>query len=135
MPILLAKALMGASTASPGWAEMRKLADHGFATATAALDDDQALAVLWHNRKNAMRYLDAALAEMKALREKLAAEDPADLAKVLDDAAERRATWLADSARGDWEAPERAAPALPTSGESLKRFLVGGLFDRRGKKD
>jgi len=135
LPVLLARALMGAATASPGWAEMRKLADHGFATATAALDDDQALAALWHNRKNAMRYLDAALAEMKALREKLAAEDPADLAKALDDAAERRAIWLADSARGDWEAPERAAPALPTSGESLKRFLVGGLFDRRGKKD
>ena len=135
LPALLARALMGAATASPGWTEMRKLADSGFATATAALDDDQALAALWHNRQNALRYLDAAQAEIKALREKLAAEDPADLAKALDEAAERRAVWLADCARGNWEAPERPAPALPTSGDTIKRFLVGGLFDRRGKKE
>ena len=135
LPALLARALMGAATASPGWAEMRKVADHSFATATAALDDEQALAALVHNRQNALRYLDAALAEMKALREKLAAEDPADLAKALDEAAERRAIWLADSAQGDWDAPERPGPPLPSSGESLRRFLVGGLFDRRAKKE
>ncbi len=135
LPALLARTLMGAASASPGWTEMRKLADHGFATATAALDDDQALAAVWQNRQNALRYLDAAMAEMQALRQKLAAEDPADLAKALDEAAERRAVWLADCAQGDWDAPERPAPALPSSGETFKRFLVGGLFDRRGKKD
>ncbi len=135
LPLLLARALMGAATSSPGWTEMRKMADHAFATATAALDDDQAIAALWPNRQNALRYLDAAMAEMKVLRQKLAAEDPTDLAKALDEVAERRAIWLADCAKGDWEAPERPAPELPTSGDSLKRFLVGGLFDRRGKKE
>jgi prephenate dehydrogenase len=134
LPALLAGALMGTVTTSPGWTEMRKLADFDFATATAALDNDQALAALWHNRQNALRYLDTALAGLKALRAKLAAADAADLAEAIDEAAERRAAWLADCARADWDAPEKPAPALPSSGETLKRFLVGGLFDRREKK-
>jgi prephenate dehydrogenase len=134
LPALLAAALMGAATTSPGWIEMRKAADCGFATATAALDDDQALAALAHNRQNALRYLEASLAELRALRDKLAADDPAALKETLNEAAARRAAWLADCARGDWDAPEKPAAPLPTSGEALKRFLVGGLFDRRGKK-
>ncbi len=133
LPALLAGVLMEAATASPGWVEMRKLADQGFATATAALAHDQALTALSQNRENALRYLDAALAELKALREKLTG-DPAALAEFLNKAAARRAAWLADYAKGDWDAPERPAAPLPTSGEALKRFLVGGLFDRRGKK-
>jgi prephenate dehydrogenase len=134
LPALLAGALMGTAAASPGWTEMRKVADYGFATATAALDNDQALVALAHNRQNALRYLEAALAELSALREKLAADDPAALAEALNEAAARRAAWLADVARGDWEAPEKPAPVIPSSGETLKRFLVGGLFERRAKK-
>jgi prephenate dehydrogenase len=134
LPVLLAGALMGVVTTSPGWTEMRKMADHGFATATAALENDQAFAALAYDGQNALRYLDAALAELKTLREKLAAGDPAPLTEALAEAAARRAAWLADCARGDWEAPETTAPALPSSGDSLKRFLVGGLFDRRAKK-
>jgi prephenate dehydrogenase len=134
LPILLAGALMGTAAASPGWTEMRKVADHGFATATAALDNDQAFAALSPNRQNVLRYLDATLNELRALREKLAADDQAALAAALTEAAMRRAAWLADCARGDWDAPEKPAPALPTAGEALKRFLVGGLFERRGKK-
>ena len=53
--------------------------------------------------------------------------------EALQEAAERRATWLADCARGDWDAPETTAPAAPTVSESLKRFVVGGLFDRKKK--
>ncbi len=134
LPALLAKVLMDAATASPGWTEMRKVAEHNFATATAALGDEQALAALRFNRENALRYLDAALAELKSLREKLAAEDPAALTEGLNEAAARRAAWLADYVRGDWETPESPAAPLPTPGGELKRFLVGGLFDRSKKK-
>jgi prephenate dehydrogenase len=134
LPVLLAGVLMGVATTSPGWTEMRKVADHGFATATAALDNDQALAALALDRENTLRYLDAALRELKALREKVAADDRAPLTETLTGAAERRAAWLAASAKGDWEAPEKQSPAMPTSGDTLKRFLVGGLFDRPKKK-
>jgi len=127
----------GAHGCRDGFARLDRNAQSGgaqFATATAALGDEQALAALRFNRENALRYLDAALAELKSLREKLAAEDPAALAEALNEAAARRAAWLADYARGDWETPESPAAPLPTPGGELKRFLVGGLFDRSKKK-
>jgi prephenate dehydrogenase len=132
LPVMAAVALMRAATASSGWPEMRKVASYSLATATAALADlDQAAAALQLNRESALRYLDAAQAELRALREKVAAGDTAALGQLLQEAASRRADWLADSARGDWDAPEKAAPEMPSSGDSLKRFLVGGLFDRK----
>ncbi len=61
----------------------------------------------------------------------MAAGDAAALDQTLQEAAELRAGWLADKARGDWDTPEKAAPEMPKAGDSLKRFLVGGLFDRK----
>ena len=68
---------------------------------------------------------------MKALREKIAAGDAAALDETLKEAAGRRVTWLVDFARGDWETPENPPSELPKSGDTLRRFLVGGLFDRK----
>jgi prephenate dehydrogenase len=134
LPVMLAWALMRAATTSTGWTEMRKVADYSFATATAALANvDQAAETFKLNRDAALRYLDAAQAELKTLREKIASDDAEALAEALAEAADRRAAWLADSVRGDWEAPERPAPDMPTSGDTLRRFLLGGLLDRKKK--
>ena len=135
LPAVLACALMRAATASTGWTEMRKVAGYGFATATAALaDPNQAAAAIHLNRDAALHYLDAALTELKALREKIAADDAGALDEALKEAAGRRSAWLADWVRGDWEAPEKAGPEMPRSGDTLRRFLVGGLFDNKKKK-
>lgn len=134
LPVMLALALMRAVAASPGWPEMRKVAGYSLATATTALSDlDQTAPALQLNRENTLRYLDVALAELTALREKVAGDDTAALNEALAEAANRRAAWLADSASGAWDAPEKVAQELPTTGGTLKRFLVGGLFDRREK--
>ena len=134
LPVMLALALMRAVAASPGWPEMRKVAGYSLATATTALSDlDQTAAALQLNRESTLRYLDAAQAELTALREKVAGDDTAGLDAALTEAAARRAAWLADSAGGNWETPEKAAQELPTSAGTFKRFLVGGLFDRKEK--
>lgn len=143
LPTLLAWALMRASTASPGWGEMRKVADREFATATAALAEPPAFLSpadsvgRLANRDNILRYLDAALAELHALRDKIAGDNFADLKNTLTEAAARRATWLAERKRGDWEAQEQPKLEMPTSGEALGRFLFGGLRPRKReeKKD
>lgn len=132
LPALTALALLRAANASPGWHEMRKAADRGFATATFALanTDTSALAL---NREAVLRYLDAALAELHTLRDLLARDDRLTLEQIIAEAATRRAEWAAERARGEWEKQAQPALNVPTFGESLGRMLVGGLFRRERK--
>lgn len=130
MPALLALALMQVAEASPGWYEARKLADRDFATATLALSDADA-AALRLNRENVLRYLEAALAQLQAMREWIAKDDRAALEQALTEAAERRAQWLAEREKGEWEKPTGPAMEVPTLGETFGRFVFGGLFKRK----
>jgi prephenate dehydrogenase len=129
LPALTAVALLRAANASPGWHEMRKAADRGFATATFGLTglDPAALSL---NREAVLHYLDAALTELHSLRDLLAKDDTLTLNRIITDAASRRAQWAAERARGEWEKQDSPAPVVPTLGESLGRLLVGGLFRR-----
>ncbi len=130
LPALLACALMQAATTSSGWGEMRKLADRGFATATAALAEaDHAVFLL--NREGVLRYLDAALTALQSLRDHMVANHSPALADALAEVAARRAVWLADRARGDWEALEKPPLEMPTAGEAMSRMLFGGLLSRK----
>lgn len=131
LPALLAIVLMQTASASPGWSDTRKVADRSFATATVALVDADP-AALRANRGNALRYLDAALGELHALRQRLADGEVAGVDEALAQATQRRAAWLADRRRGDWEHLGEAAANLPTAGDMLGRFLVGGLLSKRG---
>jgi prephenate dehydrogenase len=130
LPAVLAWALLQAAAASPGWPETRKLADRALATATAALDHADP-AALTLNRDNVLRYLDAALAELSALRGRLAARDDPGVHAALIDAAQRRTEWLADRRRGDWEALPTTAAVLPGTADWLGRLLLGGLGRKR----
>lgn len=136
LPALLALALMQAATASPGWKEMRKLADRGFATATTPLADAER-APLTLNRDSALRYLDAAIAALQSLREKIAAGHETALDELLAEAASLRAKWLTDRQRGDWDQLEKPPLEMPSAKEVLSRMLFGGLMPRKReqKKD
>jgi len=131
LPALFALALMQAAATSPGWPETRKIADRALATATAALLEADP-AALRANRGNALRYLDAALEALQALRRDLAAGETAAVDEALAQAADRRAAWLAERKRGDWEGLEETKSNMPSTGDMLGRFLVGGLFSKRG---
>lgn len=130
LPAVLAWALLQAAGASPGWPETRKVADRALATATAALVDVDATA-LRLNRENVVRYLDAALAELALLRERLAADDGPAVREALEAVTARREAWLADRRRGDWEAADTAPTEMPTSGEMFGRMFLGGLAAKR----
>lgn len=131
LPVALAWALLQAAAASPGWPETRKLADRALATATAALDEVEP-AVLSFNRDSILRYLDAVMTALGALRERLASGDAPGLRAALIDAAERRAAWLADRRRGDWESPPAGRTEVPSAGAMLGRLVLGGLAPKRG---
>lgn len=130
LPALFALALMRAAAASPGWSETRKIAERSFATGTVALveaDPDLPGA----NRENTLRYLDAALAELHSLRQQLAGGEVGAMEAALAQALAQRAAWLVDRQKGDWEHLGAEQPDLPTAGNMLGRFLVGGLLTKR----
>jgi prephenate dehydrogenase len=131
LPALFALALLQAAATSAGWPETRKIADRSFATATAALVEADP-AALRANRGNTLRYLDAALEELQALRRHLAAGETAAVDEFLAQAADRRAAWLADRRRGDWEHLDETKANMPTTSDMLGHFLVGGLLSKRG---
>jgi len=130
LPALFAVALLRAAAASPGWPEAQRVAERALATATVALVDADT-AALRANRENALRYLDAALAELQSLRQHLAADEAAAVDEALGEAAQRRQAWLADRQRGDWEHLGEASLNLPSSADMMGRLLVGGLLSRR----
>ncbi len=132
VPALAAFALLRAAHASPGWAELRKVADRDFATATFALTGVEA-AALAANRDAVLYYLDALLAELQAVRARVQGNDWDALAHSLAEAAEQRAVWVAERAAADWDADDLNRPELPTFGDLLGRSLGGGLFKRDRK--
>ena len=134
LPVLLAWMLFHTAAASPGWNESRKVADRSFGTATVALAEAE-FAALRYNRANVLRYLDTLLTELQTVRQWLAQDDDDGrlLQKTLDEMAERRATWLSQRRRGEWEAAENAPVDMPRPGEMVGRMFVGGLMNKRGK--
>ena len=130
LPALTALALLRAANASPGWGEMRKVADRDFATATFALAHAEAEA-LWLNRESVLRYLDAAIVELQSTREAIAAGKREVLEQLLAEAASRRAQWQAERAKGEWDIEAQPQVELPTFSETMSRMLTGGLFRKK----
>jgi prephenate dehydrogenase len=130
LPAVVSAALFLAANDSSGWSDLRKVADRGFATATFPLAELDP-AVLLHNRENALRYLDSALENLQALRASLAREDRLALEAALSDARQRRAKWLAERERGEWEAESRPRAEVPSLSETMGRFFTGGFFTKK----
>ena len=130
LPALLATALMRAANASSGWSEMRKVADREFATATHALAEADAAALLL-NRENVLRYLDAALAELHTLRAGLESDNVSALTAQLTEAEDRRTQWRSERTRGEWEAPNTLKADIPTAGDFMQKLFVGKLLRRK----
>ncbi len=123
-PQLAATALLAAA-ARPGWTELRRAADRGFATATRAVDAAQAGDWL-ANRDALTAEIDVLAAELARLRKALQSGDEGALTVAIASAREQRAAWLRARADGDWDPSDRGA-RVPTLGESLGRMLFGGL--------
>jgi prephenate dehydrogenase len=105
LPLLISLALMQLASNSPGWQEARKLADHGFSTATAPLANDAAVnhAQVQHNADHLLPRIDALIHALTRLRERVEDESDAALADAFDQAATARNRWLTDWSEGKWE--------------------------------
>jgi prephenate dehydrogenase len=130
LPHLLAVALIGHLGREGSWRETASLAAGGFAYATHLADSDPRMFadIAATNRDNIVRRLDLYLAELRELRDAIAAESP-DLKDRYERARALHADWLSGRAQGQ-AGPEDGGPnPLP----STRSMLAGSLFGRFGR--
>jgi prephenate dehydrogenase len=135
LPGLIAVALLSATVDSPGWAEMRKVAGYEFASFTgpAALDSQNQRESAMLNRENVLRRLDMFLEEMGYIRQLLEDGDDTALSQVYVRAAEGRARWVDEHARGEWREAQEL-DEVPGIGRQISQMLFGGWL-RRSRED
>lgn len=120
-PGLLSAAMFRAVTNATGWRDMLRFAGASFARSTAALRDGEEIAHLaLHDQAATLRWLDALLEELGALRGWVAEGDRDRLVALLHDLNEQRDRWLHERAKNDWEETPKQDEGPPGL---VQRFL------------
>ena len=81
-----------------------------------------------------VRVIDAYMASLKELRDKINAGDETSVATFLDDASKARTRWINERTKADWDGVEKEKPNIPSFGERLTHMFVGKFNDRSKKK-
>lgn len=135
LPQLLAAALVDATATQPGWFEARKLASRGYAQVSRPLAEFHESEFYGQsallNKTNALRVLDNVIASLRIMRQDIADENEAELAKRIRAAVDARFTWQIQRKQADWN--RVVDQPLPTSGEIIGRLF--GLGRKPKDKD
>ncbi len=132
MPGLVAAAVFASINKTTGWRDILRFAGLPFATVTMPLETEAAeLAHLALNDKLAtLRWIDALMAEIDALRRVIYAGNPEVLTAVLDETSLSRARWLQERGKNEWLEITDSPVEMPGMGQ---RFLgnLANLGDKR----
>lgn len=131
VPGLLGAAMYRAITQSAGWRDMLRFAGLPFAQTTQPLSAGADIAYqALDNKVATLRWLDALIAEMKALRSLVNEGETEVLSAVFAELHKERQRWLAERDQNDWA--EGKPPEI--EGNTLgSQFL--GAFGRKRKQD
>jgi len=123
LPFLLSATLLGITTQSASWREMRKLAGGAFESAThfASSDPSTYRDTCLVNGPNIVRWIDACLEGLRALREIIVTEDAEKLEAAFEGAMVAREGWLRGKETGNWEAEE--GPERPSATSFLAQLF------------
>ncbi len=135
LPFVLSAALLGVTTESAAWREMRKLAGGVFEEATrfSSADPTAFRDACLVNSENIVRWIDVCSERLAELRETILARDSEKLEQVFEAALVARQKWLKARAKGNWE--ERQPVELPTMGSLMGQlFGLGALKKKRKQK-
>jgi prephenate dehydrogenase len=137
LPSLLAAALLHVVTASPDWADARKLADRNFATATAPVSQAgppalRAAALL--NRASVLPLLDALAEQIGIMRKAIAEGNEAEIERLLTETIIAREAWLEKRLASNWEADEMPKREMPGPATMLRQMVGLGRWGE-GKRD
>jgi prephenate dehydrogenase len=131
LPFVLSAALLGITTESPSWREMRRLAGGAFENATRFVSADPATYrdACLVNSQNIVRWIDACSGKLTELKETILAGDADELEQVFEEALVVRQRWLRAREEGDWEGEP---PEMPTMTSFMGQlFGLGRLGKRR----
>ena len=136
LPFVLSAALLGVTTESPAWREMRRLAGGAFENATRFVSADPTTYrdACLINSQNIVRWIDACSENLSDLKETILDGDTEELERVFEEAMLARQRWLTARETGDWErkAPSEALTMRSFMGQLLG---VGRLGSRRKEQD
>lgn len=122
LPLVLAAALVRATTTSPAWKEMSQLAASGYRdTSRLALSDPELTRGIGvTNQAALLRWIDGAQDALAAYR-KLLEDDPEAWAKAMDQARDARLLWMADR---EGKLKDKRSD-LPSATEMMTDMFVG----------
>lgn len=130
LPFVLSAALLGITTESASWREMRRLAGGAFESATRFVSADPTTYgdACLVNRENIVRWIDTCLRRLGELRETILAEDAEKLEQVFEKALIARQRWLKSREEGSWDVREPQSkegrpPEVPAAPGFMSRLL------------
>ena len=140
LPILLSAALVSATSKSPTWRDMSKLAATGFRDVSrlAGGDPVMSLDICLTNREGIAHWLGEAINEIVAYRDMVLASDQEEGAKQLGDslvkAWQARETWLTRYETKQDEDDRPANPGIPSASETMGDLFFGSAMRERYNK-
>ena len=128
LPGLVSLAMYNTMQKATGWRDMMRFAGLPFALMTLPLQNERDISQhALENRQATLRWLDAMLDELKAVRRLLYEENDAVFLALTEQLAVEREKWLNLRQKNDWD--ERKSP--PIRPRTMSEHLFGG-FARRG---
>jgi prephenate dehydrogenase len=135
LPFVLSAALLGVTTESASWREMRRLAGGAFENAIRFVSADPSTYrdACLVNGENIVRWIDACSEKLGELKETILAGDAEELEQVFDEAMIARQRWLRAREAGSWE--EQQSAEAPGMGSFMGQFFGLGGLSKRKKQD
>ena len=135
LPFVLSAALLGVTTESASWREMRRLAGGAFENTTRFVSADPSTYrdACLVNRENIVRWIDACSEKLGELKETILAGDAEELEQVFDEAMIARMRWLRAREAGSWE--EQQSSETPGMGSFMGQMLGLGRLGKRRRSE
>lgn len=132
LPLVLSAAMVTATSQSPAWREMAKVAATGYRDITrlASGSPEMGRDILLTNREEVVRWIDRFIETLLSYR-RMVLEGDEMLETALTQAREARERWL----RGETE-PEGPQVPLPSASDMMSDLFLGGIGRRMlGRRD
>ena len=127
LPGLVSVAMFNALQQATGWRDMLRFASLPFALMTLPLENDRDIPLqALQNKEATLRWLDAMMTELKAVRRLVYEENSEILAALTEQLSVEREKWLISREKNDWD--ERTSPTIRP--RSMSEHLFGGLARR-----
>ncbi len=135
LPLVLSAALVSATTRSPSWREMSRLASSGYKDVSRLASGDPMLGfgIAQTNKENLLRWIDGYIDVLKEYRQ-MVSDKSEGLIDELDKVLLAREKWLSEE-KQPWSQDSELMKQLPTANERMTDLFLGGGFGRLARRE